>query len=482
MGYLLKVCIFVICALIVSPVTFAAVYYIDAINGNNAFSGTSADNVGNGVDGPWKTLSRLSQQALVGGDSVLLHCDNQWNEMLDLDLLGSGTTFGSDTITFGSYGTSCISKPRIQGADLVTGWVLDSSDPTGKTYYSDNISTPIYQLLADGEFLRPAQHPSFGYYSIDQNSTGTDGKQYLIDADQLLVPTGESIVNANVFIRTRHWEIEERQVTSYDNLTGEIRWENNTEFDIQEGFGYYLSGLQWMLDEHGEWYQDSDTLRLWVRTFNGDTPENYKIQASVREYGIVNPRVRTIDDIKITGIEIANPGTAGILLFDSVQVEISDVDIVNSGGQGIYLKNYGTDSSQELNTSVVNCKISNTVREGIWLKNHDNTVVDGNVVTNAGTIGAPVKTLAAILAEHGSIISNNIVRNTGYLGIFFYRNSIVKNNHVIDACTVLDDCGGIYTWHRPIINSVYATKDQYTSDDEYHSSVIDNIVEGATGM
>ena len=481
MGFVTRICVFIIYLLMVLPSAFSATYYIDATNGNDTLSGTIPDNTGNGIDGPWKTLSRLNQQTLVGNDSVLLRCDNQWPEVLDLDLLGPGTSFGADTITFGSYGSNCISKPRIQAADPVTGWVLDSNDSSGETYFTDSISTPIFQLLVDGEFLRPAQHPSFGYYSINTNSTGIDSKQYLIDTDHLLVPPGKNIDNAKIFIRTRHWQIEERLVTRFDEPTGKIQWDSNTGYSIVEGYGYYLSGVRWMLDERGEWYQDPVTSRVWVRLFHGDAPDNHELLASVREYGIVKASGAIISDIKITGLEISNPGTAGILLNNSLEVEISNIDIFNSGGQGVYLKNYGTDSNQELNTSVTNCTITNTVREAIWLKNHDNTIIDGNVVTNVGTIGAPVKTLAAIIAERGSTITNNVIQNTGYSGIRFFRNSTVKNNHVINTCTVLDDCAGIYTWHRPIINSVYATKDQYTVDDEYHSLVSDNIVEGATG-
>ena len=54
----------------------AATYYIDAISGNDAWSGTV--NVPTGTpqsNGPWRTLARVQSATLAAGDTIFLRCD-----------------------------------------------------------------------------------------------------------------------------------------------------------------------------------------------------------------------------------------------------------------------------------------------------------------------------------------------------------------------------------------------------------------------
>ncbi len=55
----------------------ARTYYVDSINGKDVWSGTLASPQGLS-DGPWKTLDRVTAQALVAGDKVLLRRGSVW--------------------------------------------------------------------------------------------------------------------------------------------------------------------------------------------------------------------------------------------------------------------------------------------------------------------------------------------------------------------------------------------------------------------
>ena len=66
-----------------------------------------------------------------------------------------------------------------------------------------------------------------------------------------------------------------------------------------------------------------------------------------------------------------------------------------------------------------------------------------------------------------SVILNNVIKNTGYLGIHFSGdNVLIKNNLVDTFCMVKSDGGGIYT---------------YAETDKVNRRVISNIVLNALG-
>ena len=98
-----------IIGLIVACNTHAATYYVDAKNGLDNLSGTTA--VISGSNGPWKTLSRVSAATLLPGDTVLLACNQLWRETLKINQSGTA----SSPINIGAYGTQCTNPPRISG-------------------------------------------------------------------------------------------------------------------------------------------------------------------------------------------------------------------------------------------------------------------------------------------------------------------------------------------------------------------------------
>lgn len=84
--------------------TFAALsgaYYIDATNGNDAFTGKTEG-------AAWKTFSKVNSNVLSAGTKILLKKGEVWNQRLEIR--GAGTA--SNWISVGSYGTAT-TKPKI---------------------------------------------------------------------------------------------------------------------------------------------------------------------------------------------------------------------------------------------------------------------------------------------------------------------------------------------------------------------------------
>lgn len=116
-------------------------YYIDALNGNDAWPGTSA--AAGKSDGPWQTFANLAPaNRLKPGDQVLLRCGQKWGETLRIE--SSGTV--ASPIRVGAYPASCADKPMIDGARRIPAevWV-----PHASNIYKARL--PV-QLLTNGVF------------------------------------------------------------------------------------------------------------------------------------------------------------------------------------------------------------------------------------------------------------------------------------------------------------------------------------------
>ena len=81
--------------MIVCQVGFSTDYFVDVQDGNDASSGESKLT-------PWKSISKVNEQLLRPGDSVLFRRDRTWSEHLEVDPKSKGTH--QNPITFGAYG------------------------------------------------------------------------------------------------------------------------------------------------------------------------------------------------------------------------------------------------------------------------------------------------------------------------------------------------------------------------------------------
>jgi hypothetical protein len=117
----------------VSATVVGATYYVDSINGNDANAGTS-------ISAPWKTIAKVNAATIASGSQVLFLSTGVWHEQITVQSAG---------ITYGAYGpqrtctlssalvANCTNMPIIDGADVVTGWSVQS----GAAYKAPYTST-----------------------------------------------------------------------------------------------------------------------------------------------------------------------------------------------------------------------------------------------------------------------------------------------------------------------------------------------------
>jgi len=100
-------------------------YCVDATNGNDANTGTTAD--------PWKTIDKVNSSTFDMADCVMFKCGETWREQLNIPSSGAAGL----PITFSSYGTG--DKPKIYGSNVPASWTQESA-----LYYTAQTVDPLY--------------------------------------------------------------------------------------------------------------------------------------------------------------------------------------------------------------------------------------------------------------------------------------------------------------------------------------------------
>lgn len=94
-----------------------ATYYVSSSMGKD-------DNDGLSPSSAWRTIAKVNQAELEGGDGVLFRRGDAWREELVISRSGSEDAY----ITFAAYGPAT-AKPRILGSNRASGWVVVSGYP-----------------------------------------------------------------------------------------------------------------------------------------------------------------------------------------------------------------------------------------------------------------------------------------------------------------------------------------------------------------
>ncbi|MBS0446518.1 MAG: right-handed parallel beta-helix repeat-containing protein [Proteobacteria bacterium] len=430
--------------------TTGKVYFIDSRIGRDTNTGTNF--VGTGGTGPWKSLKKLSTLALQPGDTVKLACGAVWNETLKLTTSGvSGTP-----IIVSTYPAGCSNPPVIDGSTAVasTSWVKYS----GNIYKAALASTPQL-VMTGGASLPPAHFPNRGYnpaqptsmyLTLAANSNtialagGGTGSNYIITGSDLKLPTGASIpVGTTVRIRTNSWTIDTSTVSAVGGT--KLSLGIPTSYPLTAGWGYYFLGQLWMLDSPGEWFYDGNAKLLYAWMPDSQAPAG-RVSTSQLATGI---DVSNLKYVTISGVVVRNV-SLGINARNTQGVTISASTVTNTAAKGI---DASAAKSDVIASNVISLtgadaisSVDNTGTPSVGMQITGNQISGSGVVMNGDTVvSLPAQSYAAIRSGTQSIVSGNSVANSGSSGIVPMAGSTVSGNWVSGACSVVDDCGGIYT-------------------------------------
>ena len=350
----------------------------------------------------------------------------------------------------------------------------------GNTMQIDNVivrqisldTDSIRQVFLDGIYQEIAHQPNRGYDPANPSHIFLDAgpgsvASFTAGNDLVITPTQElDLVGAGIHVRGRQWRISDCEITAYTNVSGTKTFTNDsaahvvtpvpansrycrTEDPVEAGEGYYLANKLWMLDAPGEWYYDANTAQLYLWPGAG-TPDG-RVDAGYQLYGVY---AHNRSYIVIDGLSIRNT-YRGIDLNLATGYEVRNTDIANSEDRAITV--YGSDQG-----TIDNCSINSSVHSAIWSESATNLVITNNHIEDTGVIGTPRYIGGAInsgnVFAYNNTIANNVVLNSGSAAIVLQGDSTASNNYVKNACMLLDDCGGIYTYAVPndsrILNNI----------------------------
>jgi parallel beta-helix repeat protein len=416
-------------------------YYIDSRSGDDSNDGKASAAGATGV-GPWKTLARVMQASLVAGDSIRLMCGSTWAETLQLPTSGAA----GKPIVVTSYPGSCAAPPVIDGGNTLSnsGWTQYG---TGSIYRIALNTAPL-QLSAANGVMTVAHFPNRGAdtaaptsmyvrTAADSDSVTTDGRAsstYLVSGADL--PSGKVTAGTKVRIRSNSWTVEDNTVASVNG--SRINLSSPTRFPVKAGWGYFFIDQAWMLDSPGEWFYDAGAKMLYAWMADSGAPRSVVatqlpvgIDLTSRKYVTLNNLI-----IKQVGTGIAMPGSAS--------VTVQYVSIRDTAGAGI-------DGARGTSNTVTYTSVVRTggdaisAPEATGMKVLYNTVNQSGVLVAGDTVqSVPSLSYAGIRPGTQGEVTGNTVIDTGYMGIWPGAGTKVTGNYVSGACSVLDDCGGIY--------------------------------------
>lgn len=376
-------------------------------------------------------------------------------------------------------------KPVLLGAALVDGWSLD--EQTGwfvaDVPTTSGIGNDFRSLFrTDGKYLKKARYPLSGRLEHTTEFTAGEwvgshagGWQRALLDDELNhfaykkedIPCDFDAASAEIQVY-HSWNESYCKVAKHDreNLTfwltpnctyppGSLGVKSYAVYNTKEGMG-----------EPGRWYCDRTANKIYYRPYPGEQAEDFACFVPV-----TTKIIELADgcrDIQIKGLTLTGAtapvvneqyqhpcqrGGAGFGVMEQdgaihgqnlKNIEITDVEIYNTGGYGIMLRGESL--------YVRNCRIHNTGAGGVGMLSHraitpatrDEAWVSCIEDCRIEDIGLDYFGAPGIFSD-GAMVRRNYVARTPYTNIIANGDyTVVEKNTCVDPVLVLNDGGCIY--------------------------------------
>jgi len=429
-------------------------YYVDATLGDDSNPGTQTQ--------PWKTISKVNSTNLSAGDNIYFKRGETWRETLTVP--SSGTD--GNPITFGAYGTG--NKPKISGADVITGW--SGPDANGE-YYKSGFTTAPYVVLRDGSRINKVTEGSLGANEWKYDSgtlyLGFDPSSHTIEAGQRTSPI---TINGKSYITIENITVyggNNRADT--DAAGGNIciyGTSNNIILNYITSYGCHFSGIGIGGSDVSDVTISNvtvyDTLGCGIRFASGvtdSTLSNFTVHdcamlASDDGAGGDGGGIEVTSDcnnISISSGEVYNTGAGltsqgadpGIAVYESTNIDVTRVKIHDCYGGGTYYRSVtaGHPSSGNFTYNIV-------------YNNGNVSMPTGSVLVGLRTGG--VENAEVTINVYNNVFYNNLcdyvdmndvmgmVYVAGYTTINF-KNNILKDPIGDYSCYMLVKSSASYT-------------------------------------
>ena len=385
------------------------VYYVSLDRGSIYGTGN--------IDDPFITIQRAANE-MQPGDTCIIE-GGTYKEQVTVPISGTSEA----PITFKAMDGH---KVIIDGTEDIGGFELVGDN----IYCTQEMKFSLLEddgIFADGNFLNYAKFPSDNatnysfdnikwFYAEDGSSVNTIVCEELNQPDNYWNGAYVKIVPGP------GWYMYKAKILSSSN--GQLIVED-LPYEVTKGNKFYIYKSLNALDDDNEWFYDNSTRKLYVKLPQGQTPENTRISARIRNYGF---NVNNKSYINIENID-----------FDSTGINVNDSDCCIFDNLNI------SDFSKPIELSGIGNVLKNSHIErafgdiSIDVKGTDNIIFNNLIEYGNGG------TLVDMGGQRNKLSYNTIrysVRQT--VLVAESKENIIEHNEISHCALYTNDVGTIY--------------------------------------
>ncbi|WP_310587739.1 PA14 domain-containing protein [Fibrella rubiginis] len=408
--------------LVSSVATQAQTTYYVANSGNDGNGGRSADN-------PFQSLNKVNSLTLQPGDQVLFRRGDTFRGTLLIRQSGNA----GQPIVIDAFGSG--KKPVLAGSVSVSNWTNIGNNTWQANIDLGSRTTGVYK---NGSALPLGRYPNLdapnrGYLTVQ----GHNGKVRLDSKDEL---GGIDWTGGEAVVRPVQWILDRATITKQNGKS--LTLNNNSGYDIADGFGFFIQNHPATLDQPGEWYYNPNNKTL--RIYDGSNPNGQTITATTNNEAV---NLNNVSNITLRNLEITQALSTNLLINNGSNITVSGVEVTNAGEDGVLIQGGGNTILME------NGLIQDVNNNGFAIGGYQNLTFRGNTVQRIGLVpgrgksGDGTYTGFQSASYANTLIENNVVDQIGYNGVNFANNTTIQRNRVSNFCVTKSDGGGLYIWN-----------------------------------
>jgi hypothetical protein len=355
-------------------------------------------------------------------------------------------------ITFEAYNGEDV---LVSTTEPLGGWSLHSGNIHKTTFSNAGHGRNWLTLFVDGELMSESHWSDQGGNVNELNKdewakTESDSLTTIRDNALIGLPN-DYWDGAFVHVQTANWQLETKRIANFDGSTGTITVASPFIYNPDPGTRFLIYDHLNALDAPGEWYydEDADTLYLWAP--DGGDPDNYAVEAKVRDEAF---DLNGHDYLQIKGIDFRG-GDLDMRGSDHILLQGAHVVAPDRG-----FGPEGSGGARALEIDGDNNVFRDNDFERVWTPIFNVSGNDNQIVNNyLHSIGYNNSNFAAVQLNtpaERTLISHNTITEVGRaaIGGGGGLHSVIQYNDISEVGRISDDVGALYFGNNSLGNMI----------------------------